>query len=359
MFTNNEAILKVSRVCSGLLFVSVKDVGRNKFELILRNPSLYYINLSNELFFDFIQEGLEYGLYSESEYEDFLLDNELWLPEGEEKIKSLRKDMDELKVKMFQTGFNSRELNECRKILKYVKDDINKLFSQKHRYDYLSAKGFADSEKMKFLIGNSLYDINKRKLIKNGYWEFPTFVLEQVAVVYKNSRLTEEQIRWLVRNEPWRTIWTSKKGNLSLFTVSSSELSDEQKAFIAWSSIYDAITENPDSPPQDVIDDDDLIDGWMILQRKNRDKDLLQKRAENLITNDKIKNSSDIFLPVSTKEDFEKVSSLNDAQGNLIKKQRFSYVEKHGVVKESEMPDVKKDIKIERNRMYAEKVKGG
>ena len=83
--------------------------------------------------------------------------------------------------------------------------------------------------------------------------------------------LGESEIRELARSEPWKSIWSSSKNEGVLFGKRAIELSEEQKHLIMWSTMYDSIGESPDSPSDKIIADDDMLDGWLILQRRERE----------------------------------------------------------------------------------------
>ena len=44
------------------------------------------------------------------------------------------------------------------------------------------------------------------------------------------------------------------------------------KNIVMWSQLYDNVQESMDAPTKDVIKDDDLLDGWLIVQGKKREK---------------------------------------------------------------------------------------
>jgi len=134
-------------------------------------------------------------------------------------------------------------------------------------------------------------------------------------------------------------------------------MTDEQKTLITWSSIYDNISEHPDCPPDYIINDDDVLDGWLIIQRRKREKDMNKQRAESLITNEKIKNSAEIFLPAGNVEDMKKIASLNDQYGDSVKRQRFKTINKRGIVEEKDMPDTRRELNMRKVQMFGEAVK--
>jgi accessory colonization factor AcfC len=110
--------------------------------------------------------------------------------------------------------------------------------------------------------------------------------------------------------------------------------------------MYDNIYKHADCPSEDIICDDDALDGWMILEKRksqNKDKETV---IDHLIKNEKIKNSSEIFIMSDgSKEHREFVNNLNDPQALKIKKEKFDHLAKVGEAEEQTMPDAKRKMR--------------
>ena len=108
-----------------------------------------------------------------------------------------------------------------------------------------------------------------------------------------------------------------------------------------------------DCPTDDVIEDDDLLDGWFVVQRKKREKERAESDFDSSTQNEKIKNSGEIFVVASNKEEVNKVDMLNDVHGNTIKKQRMATIKsKDGVTSDLEFQDVKINMQAKSNQMF-------
>jgi hypothetical protein len=105
--------------------------------------------------------------------------------------------------------------------------------------------------------------------------------------------------------------------------------------------------------PNDIFDDDDMVDGWLILNKRKSDKDSAQKRAEEL-TN-KYPNAGEIFVCNKygtgiEEEDINKISRMNSPESQRLKKERMEALHKAGVLNEVDMPDTKREIQMAMNR---------
>jgi hypothetical protein len=272
-------------------------------------------------------------------------------------MESLKNDMEELKVNMYNNCFDFQRVEASRRVLNLAKQDFVNMHERKNSYNYLSASGLAEIEKNKFIVASSLYDLKNNPLVEEeSYWKLPSFILEQVLLFYKNNRISESDMRWIARNEPWRSYWIARKSESSLIGCAPVDMSEDQRSIIVWSSIYDNVYEHPEQPPNNVISDDDLLDGWFIEQRRKKEKDSGAKEVNNMIGNSKISNSGEVFVVANSRDTMKKIASLNNVESDIAKRQRFAMMDKKGVVKESEMPDSKNEIRKKQGEMYREKV---
>ncbi|NBO23389.1 hypothetical protein EBU94_08655 [bacterium] len=107
--------------------------------------------------------------------------------------------------------------------------------------------------------------------------------------------------------------------------------------------MYDKIYEHPECPQDDIINDDDALDGWMIYQKQKNDLQKKEKGVDSMLSG-KIKNSSEIFLMAGNKNQAEDILGLNTKDSLDIVKTKVQTVLSKGRVRDGEMPDVKQKI---------------
>lgn len=335
--------LIVARIISGLLRLNI-----NGKRYCLKSPSLENIYISNEIYEETLEEGNE-DCPSEQEIISSLIRDKIWSNEKEELLQKIPKDIEDFKVQLFQSMFKSEEKKKIKKLIGSAKDKLMTLYNERHSRDHLSSAYQAALFKSKYLCFSSLY-YNGEKVFKDDldvFWNIASSELIEEVLYKKNEiYITEEEYRLLSRSEPWRSYWSLKKDNL--FGKPVVEYTEEQKNICSWSSLYDSVYEHPKCPSDEVIYDDDCLDGWMILQRRERDK---QVGNIDFISNEKIKNSKEIFIPADTKEDAKKVFNLNDQNGKASLKAKFNTLNKAGEIAEQDLPETKKQIQMQMNRM--------
>jgi len=77
--------------------------------------------------------------------------------------------------------------------------------------------------------------------------------------------------------------------------------------------MYDNVYESPDAPKDEVIADDDCLDGWFIVQKRDYEQKKAEYAGEGKVgKNSKIANSQEVFLMAQTPEEIEEIYSMNN-----------------------------------------------
>ncbi len=342
-------------ICNAIRFQFTSDLGR-KEHFLLKSPTTYEKYLGNLLYEELYGEYLLDGLYTDEELLEYMVSEGFWTMQEEQQITSLKKEIENFKLELFQSKFKSLHRQTLRKYIKVAKETLIKLIEKKSTYNHLSAHGCAGMAKIRFLIGKSIYT-QKRKKIFGGskFWKSNSRILEKAVLIYNDNQLEEADYRILSRTEPWRLIWACKKSANHVFSKPSTELTDEQKTLCYWSSVYDSIYESPDCPEDSVIDDDDMLDGFLIEQRNKRGENV--NKNEDFTNNPKIKNADEVYLVAETVEDAQKIDKMNTDSSKAVKASRQKAINQKGFVNEVDLPDVKKRLIMEYNKKFHQSFK--
>jgi phosphopantetheine adenylyltransferase len=98
-----------------------------------------------------------------------------------------------------------------------------------------------------------------------------------------------------------------------------------------------------------------MLDGWFIIQDKKRKKEQAEKQLEDNTRSEKIKQASEVFVMAKSKEDVQNIHSMNDAQGQAIRKQREALVKQKGTVEQHEFFDERVDQTNRQVQKYKDK----
>lgn len=296
------------------------------------------------------KEAIEEGFYTDDEAVELLIKNGLWSQEKDSELQTTKKDIDILKQELFKNYFKTDQRNKTRQYLQVAKNRIATLFSEKNQYHHLSCSGYAATARTKYLVGFSLYNSSHKRVYPgNTFMTKRTNLIEEAMLYYANNEISEATYRSISRSDQWKTIWNSSKFCSSLFNCSSVDLTQEQLQLISWSNFYSNISESPDCPDDEIINDDDALDGWTLIQRKQISGMRKQKIADQILNT--MPNAQEVFIPVENKEEYERVVNLNDFGANRIKQERLAALKKHGTINEEHMPDSQRQIRMMAGRM--------
>jgi hypothetical protein len=201
------------------------------------------------------------------------------------------------------------------------------------------------------LLHNSHFK-DGRKLVDTNPDEVYVRILSER---YANNRPGDNDLREVSKISLWRSIWHAAKGASSLFGVPAYALSDEQRSLIGWSRLYDNIAEAHETPDKAVLEDNDLLDGWLITQHKKRDEERKVQQGEK--SGSRRNGAQEVFIPAETAEDAARIEGMNDAMTRITKKQRLKLIEEKGRVSEQHMPDSQQAILMQATQAFHDRMR--
>jgi hypothetical protein len=337
---NGENIqLLVHRISLGHLYFKYNNV-----DYIYVSPTTD-IKYEAELFYEQIINDNKFESWiTQDALKKFLEKIECWTKEDEELLKSTEKNLEKLKLNLYYSRLQKEKVNKIKKDIEWSKDSINKLLKRKHSFDYLTLEDYAAFQKNEYLFIQSIFYRKNKERVFDSNPDYNNFI--NITSHIAENFINIETYKKIARNEYWKTLWNSNKNNV--FNKAAYQLTDEQKTLINISIMYDRIYENPECPQDFVIEDDDMLDGWMLDQKQKNDNLKKEKTAEDLLN--KHKNAKEVFV-VSSREDAGNIFDLNSPDSNRIIKQRSRVISKaqDDGIDEFNLPDVKQDIFMKTN----------
>lgn len=338
----------ISRVTAGYLRYRHND---SQYFIHMPNADLEYA--AKEIYLIEYGKAKESGVFTDEDVYNLLVKDNVWNEENEKMLKEeLPRHIEIFQKSMYEaySNYRSKTLEKQRKYLQRAREEILKLSAVRHKYDAYTCNAHAAAASLTYCIYHSLTDMFK----KPCQWE--DIELTKAVEYYNNNSLAPQTIRSLSNSSPWITIWSCAKSNGQVFNRYGAELTSEQRMLIMWSRMYDNINESPDSPGQEVIEDDDLLDGWMMIQRERRKQEDSESDEDGI--SDSIGRHDEIYQIAETQEDASKIYSKNGPMAKSIVSQRLKLVEEKGTVKHGAMPDIKQRAMMFANQAFSENMKG-
>jgi hypothetical protein len=290
------------------------------------------------------QETISDNLYNDwlmlKDTEAILIDNGLWHLSDEEIIKNLDKKLENLKVELYQNFIKITKRKELKRSIATVNRNKLKLLTIKHSMDEYTLEAYAGRIRNEYIIMNTLYNSKQTKVFKSKkIEETNSTFLNKIASELVQHIPSIVTLKELARSESWKSYWSS--GNKSaVFAGPSCDWTDEQRALVNISRMYDSVNEHPESPGEDIIADDDALEGWMIFQKRKNETEKNKRKAES-ITSKNMSNASEVFMMASSKEEAEQIYGANDGRGKQRMNEKFSIIKANKQVAEHDLPDVR------------------
>ena len=323
--------LILNHILSGYTIV---DVIGTKY--IVGTPDIKLISESNHYYNKILHENRFAPWLNEQTVIGILIGHGLWSLANDNTLKELEKSLEDKKVQLFHSYWqNKKQVGKLRKEIDMIRKKQNELYFNKHSLDNITLEGFAEKATEYFLFSQIILDKDYNKLENIDY---P--ILNAVITKYRQIQPTLSEYRELAKTEPWRSFWTTS--GLSNFNI----IGNHQRTLLLFSKMYDNIYENADSPAEEIIADDDLLDGWLISTRRKRDKEREESFMDtNINSGSKHGSAGEIIIPANSSEDIDRIQRMNDIRARMIQKQRKQILDEKGKASDLEIPAIQTEVR--------------
>lgn len=333
----------VSRVRSGVCYLKL-----NNERIKVLTPTIEDELLANEIFMESFDQARSDDTFTNDEMLEWMQDRGLWTKEKDDKIKGCEKDIEKLKVEIFNARSKEKLRETIRLYLRSAEKALLKLQQEKEDFFNRTCEGIALQDKLMFLFGRCCF-INSEPI------DISNSDISLLYYQYSSLQLTETQIRELARNDPWKLYWITKDYAPLFGNDKNRLLSNDQKGLIIWSKMYDNIQESMDCPTEEVIEDDDMLDGWFILQRRKHKSDRAKSELESKTSNQKIANADEIMIMTDSSKEADNIHNMNSIGGEIVRQQRLNTVRKLGSATDLDFEDKKIEIQSAQHQMMKDK----
>lgn len=267
----------------------------------------------------------------------------IWTKKHEDELSNIYKSICKHKIDLYLNYQNVSKTKFTKKQLISIEQSYNKLLGQKHYFDHLTLEYYAQNIKNQFLILNMIYDIDDNKIFKDydNIYNMDLNFIEKIIIELNENTLSINDIKKLARHELWKSIWNVSKSEI--FNSSNKDLTDDQRSLISFSKVLDSIKEHPEAPNEDIINDDDALDGWILYQNDKQEKEKAKQHIDNKygLSN---KNAGEIFIVTNDQAERKSIYELNDTQTNQDIKNMIELTNHRGQINWIDLPHVKRNL---------------
>lgn len=337
---NDEQVSNlVDRIILGKYVFIVDNV---KYCLV--NPNIATKIKSNFIYDKIYSDNLYDTSFVDPDRLDFMLKLYDIIPKDyEKKIKQLEKDIENIKVGLFK-NYKRKISRESYKIsLKKEQDNLDNLYNKKSSWDFLLLTNFVNRYKVEFLFANSIYGYESETLVFD-YDNLDVKSLHYfIDILQKDPLKKITTYKHIAVNNLWRNYWACDKTNV--FNGSVVDWTDEQRTLVSICKMFDSIYENPECPDEEILEDFDALDGWIISQRRKSIAEKKQKGVKEMLGKN-TKDGGEVFLIADNQDDAENILDMNSEEAMFNYKTRIDMLNKSNgkTIKDTDFPDIKSEI---------------
>lgn len=330
-----DAVAKnLYRILLGYYYIYVDDI---KYKILY--PSLD-IKYEAELLYDKILEDNKYEkIYlTDDEIKIYLKVNKIWSPSDDTQLKDCEKFLEDCKVNLYLEFNKSDNKKQHQKNIIKATKDLETLLLRKNSFNYLTIHDHATSLKNEFILMHCIYLDDKLVFHYNNYDTLEYNKLQSFVKEILDQTIKPNELRLIAKSDLWKSYAVSKNLETNIL-----HMNDDMRHLINLHHMYDNIRQHPECPSQDIIDDDDALDGWFIHQNRKSEK---EKKKNNILNKfgKNIKNSGEVFLMANNQEEVKDIYDLNDLTTKQNIKELIN-IGKNNTTDWQNLPFVQRDLR--------------
>lgn len=292
----------------------------------------------------FIEEYIYDSFLKEEQRISIISKKNIWTQQHEELYSTIDKRIQELQREIYKKFNIPPDVKRIEKALDIERKKKHKLAEAKNTLIQYTFEDLADKYRQKIEVLFRLRDHNGNRVYAyNSMEKVDQDLLEAALMHFYTTFPKLEEIKEIARTNPWRNLWNTAKD--SAIENDPSSWTDGQQLLVYYSRMYDNVYEHPESPPDHVINHDDMLDGWFLDQQDKRTKESNKKFGHKHEV--RAGGHEEIMFMANNHSEAKNVLETNDIQTQMDIKNRSKLLHEKGVVKEIQMPDVQTRVKTE------------
>ena len=335
------------RIIKGRLRIKLGDL-----ILYVKEPTDDILEESYEIYDEAYNKAYFNNILLKKDLKEILFYRELWSPDDDKRIKELDKKIENLKVDAYKSHFDRRKVQGIKRYIRLSEKERIEIEAKNKSLDHISCEGLADFSRSAWIIESSTFNQN------GDHYNWSDCNISDIMGFVSQKHIHPSDFRMIARNDPWRSMWMIGKTNGNLLDKCSTQFTVNQTQLCSYSFMYDNVYESHERPNDKIIEDDDCLDGWFIVQRREYEKDKKQKEVDALTSNPKIANSQEVFVMASNQESANEIYDLNDVVSRSTIHNRNTQIDQAGSLDFRKLHDVQQDMATQGHQESLHKIKG-
>lgn len=339
-------------------FANLKLADGRSYDLTIHYPTLEQKNFAK-----FLRNKKNDELASvptRSDIELYIRQNNLWSGQDDLIVEDLKQGIEKLESEAQAERVRSRR-NKIIALIEHAKERLQAKLQQYESYFSRCRDTIIWEEEVFYYLKNCVYYIDgapfwTEELFESCYDNELIYSQAKIFVETIHETFEEPVVRQIARDSEWRLYWRQGKEDVvGLFNLKHiGDLNFRQTQLLNWSYFYDWVYEIYDSPPENIIQDDEALDRWYAKRKeKEKEKDLKNHIEEEYSLKNKKGGEAAIVVqgyydpednytwkPYSEEEKQKMIENVYGANNRAVRQQRAKEDEKiikSGTVREEDL----------------------
>lgn len=340
------------RILNGYYFIDIED---NTYRVVYPDNNLKYN--AQKLYLDLINENkYETHWYSQNQI-DFILNQQMiWNKEKQGILDKQEKILETEKIALYQNYTNNDKRKSHKKAINIYNRQIAQMTQEKTSLDYLTLHFFAETIKHEYIIMHCIYDTYyKKKVFAHSDINDSRYqTIQNISRQVLAEQLSTHDLRQIAKSDLWQSYYSD-----DTFPTCSALQNDDQRHLIRLTKMYDSVKQHPDCPSDDVIQDDDALDGWFLFQKAKSEQDKNKKQIMDRVGgSNNMNKAGELFVMTNDLEEARTIYNLNDPKTKQDLAATKRIAQQKGSVKWTDLDHVIQNKLSEDGKAGYDKVKG-
>lgn len=277
----------------------------NNLDCVVYYPSLNIKYKAEQLYLKVLDDHkFDTEWLSDIQLQILLEKNNIWNNEKDNYLKNQQNLLDKTKIELYKDFSNQQLKNKHKKLISSINSIVNNLITEKTSLDYLTLDFFASTIKHEYILMNTTY-YNERLLLKDND---DHKLVQDLSYEILKHQINMTTLKQIARSDLWKSYYSENV----MYPNGTLETNDDYRNLINLSKMYDSIKQHPEAPTEEVTNDDDALDGWLLLQKEKATKDKRKNQVLDRIRGNKIKDAKELFVITQDQKEAEEIFGLND-----------------------------------------------
>lgn len=335
---NTDIDSLVHRIVSGYYKITIDNI-----EYIIKSPNLDIRSRAHFIYRSIIEDN-KYDVINwtpDNQIKSLLLFNNIWNDSKEKILDTQHQLLKQTKIDLFLNFSNDKKRKLFKENIRHISSYIEQLYNQKTYFNFLSLDFYAKTIENQFMILNMVYMDSDRLLFDQDSENINSVLFNRIIEEVQKNIINMDIMKNIVKSDVWRNYWSASKDNI--FDGPAHKWTEEQLTLVNLSKTYDAIREHLESPSEDIINDDDALDGWILYQNDKAEKEKKKQKLEDKYGLNN-KKGSEVFILTDSVDEAKEIFELNDPQSKAKINQLKQIYQTGKETKWAEVPFVKQEL---------------